>query len=64
MKIIGVVVGLAVVVLVIVGYDLLMKLAKKQNDSIEELLKSKEQKNFSEELEELMQSKKQNKNGK
>ena len=43
MKLIGVVVGLAVVVLVIVGYDLLMKLAKKQNDSIEELTKSKKQ---------------------
>ena len=43
MKLVGVVVGLAVVVLVVVGYELLMKLAKKQNDSIEELIKSKKQ---------------------
>ena len=43
MKLVGVVVGLAVVVLVVIGYELLMKLAKKQNDSIEELTKSKKQ---------------------
>ena len=43
MKLIGVIVGLGVVVLVVVGYELLMKLAKKQNDSIEELTKSKKQ---------------------
>jgi hypothetical protein len=33
MKLVGVVVGLAVVVLVVVGYELLMKLAKKENES-------------------------------
>ena len=36
MKIIGVMVGLGVVVLVVVGYDLLMKLAKKQSKQVEE----------------------------
>jgi len=34
MKLIAVLVGLAVVVLVVVGYELLMKLAKKQNKQI------------------------------
>lgn len=36
MKLIAVLVGLAVVVLVIVGYELLMKLAKKQSKQVEE----------------------------
>ena len=36
MKLIAVLVGLAVVVLVVVGYDLLMKLAKKQSKQVEE----------------------------
>ncbi len=34
MKLIAVLVGLAVVVLVVVGYDLLMKLAKKQSKQV------------------------------
>lgn len=36
MKLIAVLVGLAVVVLVVVGYELLMKLAKKQSKQVEE----------------------------